>query len=215
MTAEAAPEREIRRIQISPLPTGDSLEAETPIICHSPTFSFADLIPHSRSISSPEPTGSPPPAGRIGAYYVEGGRPVKAEVKLLVKTADVGREAIEIRSIREFVDLPSAGGPFSRIFQSSSRPESPSGRTTAVTPRNSSPIRCLSPGPSSAGAAAAGRPESPTASPNAHDLRNAKLLVRSLSPVPSPPSARSASPLGKDEPVCQVCPSGGACSSPL
>lgn len=31
-------------------------------------------------------------------------RPIKAEIKLLVKTTEVGKESIEIRSIREFVD---------------------------------------------------------------------------------------------------------------
>ena len=32
-------------------------------------------------------------------------RPIKAEIKLLVKTTEVGKESIEIRSIREFVDI--------------------------------------------------------------------------------------------------------------
>lgn len=31
-------------------------------------------------------------------------RPIKAEIKLMVKTTEVGKESIEIRSIREFVD---------------------------------------------------------------------------------------------------------------
>lgn len=118
--AASEAERPLRRIQISPLPTGDSLEAETPIVCQSPSFSFYGR--HRRSEASRSPVL--PPAG----YYVEGGRPVKAEVKLLVKTADVGREAIEIRSIREFVDLPAASGPFERVLSSAfpdSRPSSP------------------------------------------------------------------------------------------
>ena len=32
-------------------------------------------------------------------------RAIKAEIKLLVKTTELGKEAIEIRSIREFVDV--------------------------------------------------------------------------------------------------------------
>ncbi|GAB6028396.1 hypothetical protein CHUAL_002561 [Chamberlinius hualienensis] len=44
-------------------------------------------------------------------------RAVKAEIKLLVKTSDAGREAIEIRSIKEFVETDSSKkGEMSRIF---------------------------------------------------------------------------------------------------
>lgn len=50
---------------------------------------------HSYDHLSPAPHGPP---------YV-GGHAIKAEVKLFVRARDSGKEAVEIRSIREFVDL--------------------------------------------------------------------------------------------------------------
>jgi len=115
----------VGRIQISPDVDDEEEaeedadeEAEQAIVFKSPSFTFADCTwpgwKGSRSHAEwGSGSGHQPP-------LIAAGRAVKAEVKLLVKTADVGREAIEIRSIREFVELdplPSASGPFSRIFQ--------------------------------------------------------------------------------------------------
>ena len=100
---------QLRRIQISPLPAEP--EPEQAIVYQSPAFTFAD----SAGWAANRKYG--PDARMLSA-----GRAVKAEVKLMVKTADVGKEAVEIRSIREFVELDSGAasgnaGPFSRIFQ--------------------------------------------------------------------------------------------------
>lgn len=175
---------ELRRIQISPLPNdedGGGLsadESEKAIVYTSPTFRFADSAGRYFSASPPPVQSTPGPF-----QLVEGGRPVKAEVKLMVKTADVGKQAIEIRSIREFVDL-SAGqqssGPFSRIFQpgaSSSTPPS----TPPLIRRISSPPTSSSVSPSS----------SPNQSPQVPERRNRKtrrLLVQHQSPA-SPASS--------------------------
>jgi hypothetical protein len=42
--------------------------------------------------------------------HIENSRPVRAEVKLLVKTCDTGKEAIEIRSVKEYWDTDVAHG---------------------------------------------------------------------------------------------------------
>jgi hypothetical protein len=42
--------------------------------------------------------------------HFENSRPVRAEVKLLVKTCDTGKEAIEIRSMKEYLDIEVAYG---------------------------------------------------------------------------------------------------------
>jgi len=98
---------QLRRIQISPLPEAEAeADAEAAIVCKSPAFAFADS-----GWAANRKYGA-------DARMLSAGRAVKAEVKLLVKTADAGREAVEICSIREFVELDSGGpGPFSRIFQ--------------------------------------------------------------------------------------------------
>ncbi len=141
-------ERELRRIQISALATGDSLEAETPIVAYSPSFAFVNRRHHHQqhqhqhenqhqyqeqqqpeAKDEAETRTETRTESRPGSYLGDAGRPVKAEVKLLVKTADVGFEAIEIRSIREFVDVPvdvlSTAGPFSRIFHKTKPPTVP------------------------------------------------------------------------------------------
>ncbi|XP_046392819.1 ankyrin-3 isoform X15 [Ischnura elegans] len=57
------------------------------------------------------------PSKEINESKREEPRTVRAEVKLLVKTYDSGKEAIEIRSVREFVDTSrDQGGAFSGIF---------------------------------------------------------------------------------------------------
>lgn len=118
------------------MPDESGDDAEQAIVYQSPTFRFADTA--GRIFAS----GSPPPAtGSVPFHALEGGRPVKAEVKLMVKTADVGKQAVEIRSIREFVDMPAgqAQGPFSRIFSSSSSPP-PSGSTSPSFSSSISPV---------------------------------------------------------------------------
>ena len=121
-------QQQLRRIQISPFPVEP--ETEQAVVYQSPAFTFAD-------------SGGWPGANRKygpDARMLSAGRAVKAEVKLMVKTADVGKEAIEIRSIREFVELDPAGsasaaaaagggasggpGPFSRIFLSENQASS-------------------------------------------------------------------------------------------
>lgn len=155
---------ELRRIQISPLPFDEdaaSDDVEKPIVYTSPTFRFADSAGRYFSASPPPPSTSPGPF-----QLVEGGRPVKAEVKLMVKTADVGKQAIEIRSIREFVDLPAgqqSSGPFSRIFQPGSSC-SPPPSTPPLIRRIPSPPTSSSVSPST----------SPNQSPQVPERRNRK-----------------------------------------
>lgn len=137
---------ELRRIQISPLPSDDA-DDEKVIVYQSPTFRFADSAGRCFTAPPPASVSPTPPGGSVtpGPYQLlEGGRPVKAEVKLMVKTADVGKQAVEIRSIRQFVDLPPGGahhqqqGPFSRIFQSGSpSPVSSSSSTPHLSPASS------------------------------------------------------------------------------
>lgn len=170
---------ELRRIQISPYPSSadDEMsadESEKIIVYTSPTFRFADSAGRHFS-SSPPPLPSTP-----GPYQLmEGGRPVKAEVKLMVKTADVGRQAIEIRSIREFVDLPQgqqSSGPFSRIFQSGSSSSLPIASSPPLIRRVPSP-----PSPSSV---------SPRSSPNQspqvperHNRKSRRILAADERPA--------------------------------
>lgn len=169
---------ELRRIQISPLPgdeepiSGD--ETEKPIVYTSPTFRFADSAGRHFSASPTSyPSSTPSPF-----QLVEGGRPVKAEVKLMVKTADIGKQAIEIRSIREFVDLPADqqhGGPFSRIFQPGSS-SSPPPSTPPLIRRIPSPSTSSSTSPVS----------SPNQSPQVPQRRKRKtsrLLVQHQRPA--------------------------------
>ena len=131
----------LRRIQISPLPSdADEAEAEQAITCQSPPFSFADSVWSGRK--QPGQRADRPTSPR--SLCVMSGRAIKAEVKLMVKTADVGKEAIEIRSIREFVELdpPQSTGPFSRIFQTepctdmAAIPRSPPSQPRCVDRRN-------------------------------------------------------------------------------
>lgn len=56
----------------------------------------------------------------------EEGRAVKAEVKLLVKTSELGRDAIEIQSIKEFVETDGKKGELSRIFSEAAATGKPS-----------------------------------------------------------------------------------------
>ena len=167
---------ELRRIQISPLPVDEDAsaeESEKVIVYTSPTFRFADSAGRYFS-SSPPPLPTTPGPFQL----VEGGRPVKAEVKLMVKTADVGKQAIEIRSIREFVDLPhgqQSSGPFSRIFQPSSS-SSPPPTTPPLIRRIPSPPTSSSASPSS----------SPNQSPQVPERRkrkNQRLLVNRQAPL--------------------------------
>lgn len=56
----------------------------------------------------------------IQADESEQPRAIKAEIKLLVKTTELGKESIEIRSIREFVDIEEKQhGAFGSILSSS------------------------------------------------------------------------------------------------
>lgn len=177
---------ELRRIQISPLPGDEDSggtsadESEKAIVYTSPTFRFADSAGRVFS-SSPPPIQSTPGPFQL----MEGGRPVKAEVKLMVKTADVGKQAIEIRSIREFVDLPPGqqpSGPFSKIFQPSCS-SSPPPSTPPLIRRIPSPQSSSSASPSS----------SPNQSPQVPVRRNRKTRL-----VPQQKPANPASPaLGK------------------
>lgn len=140
--------------------------AEQAIVYQSPTFRFAESA--GRGFA---PSSSPTPSNPY--QLVEGGRPVKAEVKLMVKTADVGKQAIEIRSIREFVDLPTcreqqSPGPFSRIFQGGSNSSSPVPTSPPLIQR-----RLPSP-PSSSKSSTTSPSSSPNASPRVPERRHRK-----------------------------------------
>ena len=206
---------ELRRIQISPLPGSlDSVDEPEPIVYQSPTFRFADSAGgRLQFASSPPPTSIvqpslrsrsgaiSPPLQTPGPYQlVEGGRPVKAEVKLMVKTADAGKQAVEIRSIREFVDLPDntdsnrtsgqpppLSGPFSRIFQQSSSPP-PMLRFPSASASSSSPPSSGSP---------ASSPSSPNQSPLMTDRRHQRKTRRVLLAQHTQLHGPSATNLGK------------------
>lgn len=98
-------------------------------VVQSPSFIFSESSRHLESDDGED--------DRLLRFY-QGGRAVKSEVKLLVKTADVGKEAIEIRSIREFVE-DTRPNSFSRIFSNrasfpSSRSGSPQTRSASASP---------------------------------------------------------------------------------
>ena len=169
-------EGELRRIQISPMPDESGDDTEQAIVYQSPTFRFADTAGRIFGSGSP-----PPPSGSVPFHVMEGGRPVKAEVKLMVKTADVGKQAVEIRSIREFVDMPSGQphGPFSRIFSSCSPPPPASGSTSPSFSR---------PSPSSSSSVSPA--STPSMSPKTPDRRFKKSralpVLKPASPTPPP-----------------------------
>lgn len=208
------PASELRRIQISPLPgSRDSVdEPEQVIVYQSPTFRFADSAggrlqfassPPPPSVALPSRSGTTSPLSSFqipGPYQlVEGGRPVKAEVKLMVKTADAGKQAVEIRSIREFVDLPDSNdgslisgqppplsGPFSRIFQQASSPP-PMLRFPSAS--SSSPASSGSPVSS---------PSSPNLSPLLTDRRHQRKTRRALLAQHTQLHGPSSANLGKN-----------------
>jgi hypothetical protein len=84
---------------------------QNPVVMSSDAHENDDVISEhlesESSVSSTAVTESQKPwrQGRI-----ENSRPVRAEVKLLVKTCDTGREEIEIRSVKEYWDTEVAHG---------------------------------------------------------------------------------------------------------
>lgn len=84
---------------------------ESPIVKSSGAVENDDVICDSlgseNTISSTAVTQNEGPKKQ---GHFENNRPVRAEVKLLVKTCDTGKEAIEIRSMKEYLDVEVVHG---------------------------------------------------------------------------------------------------------